>query len=1013
MGRTVAVNPPTIPAQSAGVHFAYIARVAAAGTNNKWGYSCYDPITGTFPLGLGQIVVQDTAFAGIQGGRDPKIVVDPDGGKAILIGYDWGENIATYPDTFAVHVAFDSARMAGRFGTVSQGSRMPDSINQKGNFFTYWKSNNLWPRSDISIVGLDTIIYLTTQGGAYSLSDSYQTLKVFRKIGKAAPGIDNSWTLVYVDTGAGYDAADIACDQNSSRVGIGWTRYTGADVSLFDVWVATSPTGASGTWTATNLTNTTSSSLYRPWIEADVLMDSDGYLHVVWNTQDTLGLKVSSYCNKVLHWSERDPGNKHIVYDATYPSSSSCGMAGFNVNQAGRYSLAECEGRLYLTFYGANDPNLGLTDDCARNYTYYVHKGNAEIYLSISRDLTGSRWCKPLNLSNSYTPNCDSGNCASDIDASLSKFGTRDADYAGPVDWTNAVTYDPSGSYTGEYFLHLFYLTDRFPSRAYSTSTPTPRPWTLNDLRWIRLACAAPVIEPKLVVSPTSVGGYPNYVKPGQSKSLLLTLKNTGTDDLAFTAITAVEDSTVGVGGGSGWLAHDGGPAGIPMRDSSYLAVTVNSGGVITTGPTTIYGKIHFEYGTPTQTLDIPVQYIVADTIVYTSWFTLSTSCTDLAVGTNGNIGRDFYGEVNMDYYGHGDCTYGRGWRQVYLSDGSPVIIRNPNPSTYRGSWSLRTQAGEPSANAFKPVRGTGCAPSEFVATASYRRVFSGTMLTADSLVRVERTWWAPLHPDSCNFIVQRTQISPANTGNSVSGLQIGELIDFKIPSDSFYFYDVSGVDQTRRLIWAQGFNKLDIYNDCQDNSYRYGGIALLNTFMKDRSCDDALYGGLTASAQKYYYATGGMRADTISMLMHLPGYTTDPVVEEQIGILTFKDNYTLPANDTLTIVTALATVRTAASTAAGLDSLKAAIDKAATFAATTLGICGSCCQGTTGNVNMTGIVDLADLSALVSYLTGGGYVLTCQEEANINKTGIVDLADLSALVSYLTGGGFVLPNCS
>jgi len=71
-----------------------------------------------------------------------------------------------------------------------------------------------------------------------------------------------------------------------------------------------------------------------------------------------------------------------------------------------------------------------------------------------------------------------------------------------------------------------------------------------------------------------------------------------------------------------------------------------------------------------------------------------------------------------------------------------------------------------------------------------------------------------------------------------------------------------------------------------------------------------------------------------------------------------------------------------------------------------------SCCVGTTGNVNMTGIVDLADLSALVSYLTGGGYVLSCQPEANVNSAGIVDLADLSALVSYLTGGGYVLPNC-
>jgi len=70
------------------------------------------------------------------------------------------------------------------------------------------------------------------------------------------------------------------------------------------------------------------------------------------------------------------------------------------------------------------------------------------------------------------------------------------------------------------------------------------------------------------------------------------------------------------------------------------------------------------------------------------------------------------------------------------------------------------------------------------------------------------------------------------------------------------------------------------------------------------------------------------------------------------------------------------------------------------------------CCIGVTGNVNYTGIVDLADLSALVSYLTGGGYVLPCLSEANVNATGITDLADLSALVSYLTGGGYVLPNC-
>jgi len=70
------------------------------------------------------------------------------------------------------------------------------------------------------------------------------------------------------------------------------------------------------------------------------------------------------------------------------------------------------------------------------------------------------------------------------------------------------------------------------------------------------------------------------------------------------------------------------------------------------------------------------------------------------------------------------------------------------------------------------------------------------------------------------------------------------------------------------------------------------------------------------------------------------------------------------------------------------------------------------CCTGTRGDVNMIGIADLSDLSALVSYLTGGGYQLPCPNEANVNGYGIVDLSDLSLLVAYLTGGLATLIEC-
>lgn len=70
------------------------------------------------------------------------------------------------------------------------------------------------------------------------------------------------------------------------------------------------------------------------------------------------------------------------------------------------------------------------------------------------------------------------------------------------------------------------------------------------------------------------------------------------------------------------------------------------------------------------------------------------------------------------------------------------------------------------------------------------------------------------------------------------------------------------------------------------------------------------------------------------------------------------------------------------------------------------------CCVGVRGDVNISGVVDLSDMTALASYLTGGGYVLPCPAEANINGTGLIDLSDLGALVNNLTGGGYVLPNC-
>jgi hypothetical protein len=76
--------------------------------------------------------------------------------------------------------------------------------------------------------------------------------------------------------------------------------------------------------------------------------------------------------------------------------------------------------------------------------------------------------------------------------------------------------------------------------------------------------------------------------------------------------------------------------------------------------------------------------------------------------------------------------------------------------------------------------------------------------------------------------------------------------------------------------------------------------------------------------------------------------------------------------------------------------------------------VCDGCCQGTTGNVNAVGGVDLSDLSLMIGYLTIiPKPSLPCTEEANVNGAGSVDLSDLSLLIAYLTVSPRpTLPNC-
>ena len=510
---------------------------------------------------------------------------------------------------------------------------------------------------------------------------------------------------------------------------------------------------------------------------------------------------------------------------------------------------------------------------------------------------------------------------------------------------------------------------------------------------------------------------------------------------MTFATISKFEDSCKGPGcGPSGWLNLTGVPATINEASTVTSAnLVLNNAGVITAGPTRLWGRVVWNYGAPTAAFTQPISLTVADTIQGFLWDSIATSCSmKLAVANNGNMGNNYLGNLNLNFRPPVECDTSstvtayksRGDASIYLGDASPVIIRKVGAAPARASWSIFSQ-GYDNANGFKPLAIP--APVK-VDTSIYQRYFSGEFLTVDSLVKIRKTWYAPkTSADTCNFVIEKMQLTPNPIGSAVANLQIGEAFDWDIPSDSGNTgsgvstggsSDVTGFDLARRLVWARGFNSGDTVTDCWNNSLRYGGSALLNMGLKavipcsNPTPDTLLYGGYSAANDTFVYPASGFVPERTWLQMKTPGYTVEPRTTDIHVMLTYKGGatgYTLPANDTLTIYTAMAVTRSAATTAGGLDSLKKYIDKARKWSDWYVRKCttpGGCCTGTTGNVNMSGGVDLADLSALVSYLTGGGYVLTCVAEANINHAGGVDLADLSALVSYLTGGGYVLPAC-
>jgi hypothetical protein len=291
--------------------------------------------------------------------------------------------------------------------------------------------------------------------------------------------------------------------------------------------------------------------------------------------------------------------------------------------------------------------------------------------------------------------------------------------------------------------------------------------------------------------------------------------------------------------------------------------------------------------------------------------------------------------------------------------------------------------------------------PAEPTADSGAFEVYrTGTFVTNDHSLGLQKEWYAPKQLDTCNFIIQCLKLFSFD-GATHTGLAVGEAADWDIPASSGVD-NLGGFDASAKLIYqvGSGFG-------CQDNTNRFAGVALLGTATNVPCLVDTSstpYGAYTQSNATYLYPTNGFVASQLWSLMQTAGYSSLGSLEDQHSVITYFNNLTLNPDDTVYVYTVISSVRNGSSS----DLVDNVLAARQWFGDHRSSICGQtgCCIGLAGNTDCDpdDIVDIGDLTRLIDYLYISNDPLCCYEEGNADGDpgGVVDIGDLTDMIDYL-----------
>jgi len=638
----------------------------------------------------------------------------------------------------------------------------------------------IWPKVEFDICDGEQIVHMVaTESPGYGDAGEIQTMVYYRGVADSATGAITWPSCGYAIDSVYHITALVREHPLSDEVAISWLKpiYYDNDPAdpcgdiqwQNDVYVWRS-TDCGQTWDESNITNVTDylgnngtiEDVPLAYTDHSMLYDSDGYLHIVWNTPlnpaDDGDPCAKSYATKIWHWSDAPDGCISVVYDASRPRFT-CDTGSWNMTTC-KMNISECDSNFYISFtrFGAYTSADGdINTDCSDN-----EYANGEIFLTGSTN-GGKSWGEAINLTNTVTPNCAAGDCYSEHWSSMAKHST--------------------GS------LHIQYIEDRDPGGSHDFEGEI----TENPVKYLAYPCFTPETFCEVGYTPTEIG-YPTHIAPlsepdcigaDPTTTFTLTLQNVGNGTTPYTVTP-----------NASWITRVGGDPLSGTIDAGCNAtreIEIQLGPIQDQG--VYYSSIDINVCGEIQT--IPIELFAICIVDYWEYEILSTACWSIGVWNVARTGLAQAGDLGNMYWFDEEVSL--------MYDEGTVVSYDDVSNTFFSMFD-----GSDDDVDFVALNNL---VTETYPTYEYAY---GEFGTPDTNICGSVEYYLPTHLDSCFLIEHITIWNCDDVEHTVS---VGEGVDWDIPDDDDGSDNRAGKDESRQMLYMMG-----PVGDISENYY--GGVA-------------------------------------------------------------------------------------------------------------------------------------------------------------------------------------------